>query len=412
VTLSAEVLAIGDELVYGRSVDTNSAWLARRLADLGLPVVQISVVGDGEEYLRRAISTACQRSDIVVVTGGLGPTEDDRTRRVVAKVCGEPLRFDEASWRDIQTVLKVYTQQGRAIPVSNRLQAEFPESAQVLKNDCGSAPGFFVEVGGCTLYALPGVPREMYAMWDAHVQPILRTRSDQQVHAHNLHVVGYREADLGERLQDFMIEGQAVKVGITASRGQLTIRILGFDRGLVDSAATAIRPLLGEHLIYEGEHSLEEEVGRQLIKHGVTIALAESCTGGLMAAALTEIPGISSVFLAGFVTYSEQAKSRDLGVDAAILTEHGVVSESVAAAMARGAATKSGARLAISVTGIAGPDGGTPEQPVGTVCFGLYFDGETSTLERRFGDLGRELLRQRSVREGLVWLCRTLARID
>lgn len=411
MSLSAEILAIGDELVHGNVVDTNSAWLATELAGLGLPVTQISVIGDGLDEMVQAMRLACERSDVVVVTGGLGPTDDDRTRLAAAELSGEPLRFDESSWRHIRTVLKIYTKEGRPIPTSNRRQAEFPTGARVLQNDWGSAPGFALEVGTCTLYALPGVPREMKAMFRAHLGPALRKRSDLTLHNHCLQVVGCREADLSERLSEFMVEGQACKVGITASRGQLTVRVLGLDGTKVAATADAIRPLLGEHLVYEGDHSLEEEVGRRLIERGVTLALAESCTGGLLSAALTEVSGISSVFLAGFVTYSDAAKIRDLGVDPGLLAEHGAVSESVAGAMAQGAATRSGARLALSVTGIAGPGGGTDDKPVGTVYFGLHLDGETRVFERRFGDLGRSLLRRRMVREGLVQLHRTLARI-
>lgn len=411
MSLGAEILAIGEELVQGKVVDTNSAWLATQLADVGLPVTRISVVGDGEKELCRAMRAACERSDVVVATGGLGPTEDDRTRRAAAALCGEPLRFDEPSWRHIQDVLKVYTQEGRAIPASNRHQAEFPESARVLRNDSGSAPGFAVEVLACTLYALPGVPREMHAMWEAHLRPELRALGGKRLYSHDLHVVGCREADLGESLAEFMREGLATGVGLTASRGQLTVRVTGHDPAVVASTAAAIRPLLGEYLIYEGDHGLEQEVGQQLIDREVTVSLAESCTGGLLAAALTEVPGISSVFLAGFVTYTAAAKMRELGVDAGLLAEHGEVSEPVAGAMAEGAVRKSGARVGVAITGIAGPAGGCSQKPVGTVCFGIHLDGETLTFERRFGDLGRELLRQRAVREGLVRLHRSLARM-
>lgn len=411
MSLGAEILAIGEELVHGKVVDTNSAWLAAQLADVGLPVTRISVVGDGEQELCRAMRAACERSDVVVATGGLGPTEDDRTRRAAAALCGESLRFDEPSWRHIQEVLKVYTQEGRTVPASNRRQAEFPQSAQVLQNDSGSAPGFAVEVLGCTFYALPGVPREMRAMWHTHLQPVLRARGGTRLHSHSLHVVGCREADLGEHLTQFMREGLATTVGLTASRGELTVRVTGHESAAVASTADAIRPLLGEHLVYEGDHGLEQEVGQKLIDHAVTLALAESCTGGLLAASLIEVPGISSVFLAGFVTYSAAAKVRDLGVDAELLAEHGEVSEPVAGAMAAAAANKSGARIGVSVTGIAGPGGGCPETPVGTVCFGIHLDGETVTSQRRFGNLGRELLRQRAVRESLVLLHRSLVRI-
>ena len=411
MTLTAEVLAVGDELVHGKVVDTNSAWLASRLGEIGWRVARICVIGDGEEALCQAMRAACERSDVVVMTGGLGPTEDDRTRRAAAALCGEPLRFDEPSWAHIQQILRVYTEEGRPIPASNRLQAECPQSACVLQNAWGSAPGFSVQVHGCTLYALPGVPREMHAMWTRHLQPVLLKRGQGRCHTHNLHAVGCREADLGERLVEFMREGQSTQVGLTASRGQLTVRVSGFDLADVESTADAIRPLLGEHLVYEGEHGLEQEVARRLIDRGVTVSLAESCTGGQLASALIDVAGISSVFLAGFVTYSPESKVRELGVAPGLLEEHGVVSEAVAGAMAQGVATRSGSRIGVSVTGIAGPGGGSEDNPVGTVCIGVHADGETVTLRRCYGDLGRALLRQRAVREALVQLLRTLARI-
>ena len=410
---TVEVLAIGDELVQGKTVDTNSAWLANELAAVGLWNRRVTVVGDSAEALADAMRLACERADIVIATGGLGPTEDDRSRQVAAAVAGVGIRFDEASWRDVQAVLKRYSRSRPDVPPSNvprsnRRQAEFPEGARVLRNEWGTAPGFALEISGAVLYVLPGVPREMREMFRARVLPEIREQAEAPVVSHCLQVYGCREAELGEWLEEFMVEGGDVQVGVTASRTQITVRLVSTDSDALARTAAAIRPRLGEYLIYEGDHSLAAEVGRRLLATGTTFAAAESCTGGLLAAELTELPGISSVFLAGFVTYSNAAKQRDVGVPEGLLVEHGAVSEPVAAAMAAGAAARAGARAAVAITGVAGPDGGTEAKPVGTVCFGLHLDGETTTWRRQFGHPGRELVRQRSVREVLTRLLQSL----
>lgn len=404
----AEVLAIGDELVRGDVVDTNSAWIARSLSQLGVDVQRVTVVGDGITELADAISVACNRTDLVIATGGLGPTDDDRTREAAALAGGVELYFDEAAWRDIEEVIAAIGNRGdRQLPKSNQRQATFPRGSRVLTNSWGTAPGFAQRIGSATLFALPGVPREMKEMWRAMLQPELESDVREQFVSWRLHVIGLREAELGERISEFMAEGLDPQVGITASQGQLTVRIIGLREHAVQETAAVLRPLIGRKLIYEGHHSLAEEVGRRLIEAGTTLTLAESCTGGMLAAALTEVPGISGVLRAGFVTYSDEAKVRDLGVSEVLLAEHGAVSKEVAVAMAEGAAQRTGTDLAVAITGIAGPEGGTVEKPVGTVCFALAGAGRTLTVERQFTDLGREFVRRRSVLEALVLIMRT-----
>ena len=409
----AEIVAIGDELTHGHSLDTNSRAIARALEAAGADVHRFTVVGDATGDIETALREAGQRSRIVVVTGGLGPTEDDRTRAAAAAAADTDLRFDASSWQQIEARFRALD---RTPSPSNRLQAWLPATARALENRWGTAPGFELEVGRATLFALPGVPREMLPMLDLHVLPRvaeLLGRSGALVF-HDLHVLGITEAELGERIRPWMAEDREPRVGVTAHYGQLSIRIAG--RGADAAAAAAacaatageLRPLVGDLLAYEGREPLHELVGRELIARGTTFAVAESCTGGLVAARLTEVPGISRVFLAGVVTYANEAKVRDLGVPETLLAAHGAVSVEVAAAMALGIAARTGAHLGAAVTGIAGPAGGTADKPVGTVCFALAQGGEAASWQRRLAPLGRTFVRERAVLELLVAVLRRL----
>lgn len=410
---TAEIVAIGDELVHGAMLDTNSRWIAGELEANGLPVQRFTVVGDAPDPLRTALGEACQRADVVVTTGGLGPTVDDRTRDAVAELVGGPLWFDEPSWEHIQGYLRG---RKRPIPESNRRQAEFPPGAVVLDNPIGTAPGFRVRVHRAELFVLPGVPREMQRMFEAHVLPFVASLPDHRPTAqHYLFVVGPSEALLGERVATFMAADRNPVVGITASGGLLTIRIVATARSRAEAegacAATAaeLRPSLGEWLCGEGRGTLPELVAERLLARGVTFAIAESCTGGLAAGKLTEVAGISGVFCGGVVAYTNAAKQELLGVPAGLLEEHGAVSEPVAAAMAAGAAARLSADLAVGITGVAGPGGGTAEKPVGTVCFGLWHQGRSRAWTLRVPDLGRTFVRERSVIEAWVAVLRALA---
>ncbi len=409
--LKAEILAIGDELVDGQSLDTNSQWLAEQLALLGFEVERFTVVRDQEAALTAAILQCCSRADVVIATGGLGPTQDDRTREASAAAAGTPLEFHESSWAHIQ---ELFERRGREASESNRRQAFLPASSQVLENRWGTAPGFAVTIDKAVFYALPGVPREMRRMFSASVVESLRRQLPEDtvlpVHFHNLYVLGSSEASLGERIAEYMVGEHDSRVGITASSGLLTIRIAARSEAAALATAAEIRPRLGRLLVCEGQDGLITGVGRQLIEHAVTFSLAESCTGGLLAGALTEVPGISQVFLAGMVAYSNESKVRDLGVSQGLIERQGAVSLEVAEAMAHGAVVRTGARLGMAVTGIAGPGGGTADKPVGTVCFGLSMDGELRSHECRFGNLGREFIRRRSVWEALAAMHRALTR--
>ena len=407
---TAEILSIGDELIHGSNLDTNARWLAQLLERHGLAVERFTVVGDDPALLQRAMDEACRRADVVVATGGLGPTLDDRTRDVAAKLAGGPLWFDQASW---QAILDYLRARNRPIPDSNRRQAEFPPGAVVLQNPVGTAPAFRLRIHRAEMFAFPGVPREMKKLAEDHLAPWLEKLPGAQPIAQQcLVVLGPSEALLGERIEPFMVAGREPAVGVTASGGLLTIRVVarGADLDAAQAACEAtsaqIRPLLGEWLLAEGEATLQELAARRLVARNVTVAAAESCTGGLFSARLAEVPGVSAVFLGSVVSYANDVKVAALGVDPALLAQHGAVSEQVTAAMATGVCARLGARLGLSVSGIAGPGGGTVEKPVGTICFGLCLDGAVTTWTLRFPDLGREFLRERAAIELLAAILR------
>lgn len=409
---AAWLVAIGDELLLGRGVDTNSAELARRLQELGFAVRGVSICGDGEAEIVRAVRAAAQQSALIVATGGLGPTEDDRTRHAAATLAGVGLEFDADGWQEIEAH---FARLQRPVPDSNRRQALLPAGAERLPNENGTAPGFTLAVGASRFVALPGVPREMRVMFARQVEPRMAQwfgpRAPTAVQ--ELQLLGPSEAAAGERIAAWMAppEPLPVTVGITASGGLLTVRL--FARGpdaaaAVQQATAALRPLLAEWLVLEGEGPLAAAVLARLRSHALTLALAESCTGGMLAQQLTDEPGSSAALLAGYVCYSDQGKQRELGVPAELLARHGAVSVEVACAMAEGAARRTGAGVALATTGIAGPAGGSPAKPVGTVCFALWLRGELHGWRLRIADLGREFVRRRACAEAWAALLRAL----
>lgn len=403
MTLLAEILAIGDELIHGALLDTNSKYLAAELERIGCVVHRFSVTSDDPGHLRSALVDACGRADVVVATGGLGPTLDDRTRDLTAEVLGGPLWFHAESWQQIQDYLH---RRGRQVPESNRRQAMLPPGAVAIPNPVGTAPGFAVTIGRARFFALPGVPREMQVLLRDSVLPQIAAMPGLTPTAQLwLRVLGPSEALLGERIEPFMVPGRNPAVGITASGGLLTIRIVGTaasrEQALQDCEHTAaeLRPLLGSWLFAEGVAELPELVLDRLRQRGLRLALAESCTGGLLAARLTDVPGSSAVLCGGVVAYANEAKTRLLGVPEALLREHGAVSEPVAVAMANGARERFGADVTVATTGIAGPDGGSPQKPVGTVCFALASASGTRAWTVAIPDLGRTFVRDRAVFE-------------
>jgi nicotinamide-nucleotide amidase len=397
---SAEIVTIGTEMLLGDLVDTNTAWLSARLAALGVGVYRHTTVGDNRERIVAALEEAASRADLVITTGGLGPTSDDLTNECLSVVTDrEMVEYPEAR----KHVNEMFRRFGRKPTLNNYKQALFPEGTEPIPNPLGTAMGGLLEADGTTFATLPGVPSEMKRMFEETLEPLIRTRSEGSIVSRTLWFAGIGESALAEQVQDFL-DATDPTVAPLAGQGKVRLRIT--TRAATQSEAEAkIAPVekeilsrLDDYFFGEDDETLESAVGRLLEERGATLALAESCTGGLLAKRLTDIAGSSAYFKEGLVTYSNESKERWLGVPHEMLLEHGAVSEPVARKMAEGARRIAGADYGLSVTGIAGPDGGTKEKPVGLVFVGLS-DAKATFAEKL--DLSawarsREAIRERS----------------
>lgn len=412
---AVELLSIGDELLLGDIVDTNAPWLSRRLGEIGLRVARRATVGDDEEDIVRAVREALNRTGAVVCTGGLGPTADDLTRPAVARVFGRRLRLDEEALARIRAR---FAELGREMPERNRVQAELPEGATVFPNDWGTAPGFALEDdAGRFVVVLPGVPLEMERIFDAHVLPFLRRRLPEGARPILHRVVrttGIAEAVVADRIADIADAIRPLTIAYLPRVTGVDLRLTSWGALDADDAArrldeaeAMLRERLAGYVYGTDDDELAAVVGAALRHRGLTLALAESCTGGLIAKRITDIPGSSSYFLGGLVTYSNESKQALLGVKEATLAAYGAVSEQTAREMAVGARRAIGADIAVSVTGIAGPGGGSPEKPVGTVWIGIATaDGVDARHHRFLGE--RDEIRERTAQAALALLWRHL----
>ncbi len=412
--MRAEIISIGAELASGQEVDTNAAWLSARLTLLGVSTGRHVTVGDDLKDIAAALREAAGRSALIVITGGLGPTLDDVTRDALAEATGRPLELDEASFRAIEAY---FASIGRPMSPCNRRQAFAPRGAIVLANEWGTAPGIRIAVESAAAFVLPGVPREMKAMFERYVTPWVEQQPDRQAHALRiLRTYGAGESALAEQIADLMSPGRNPSVGTTASEGIISVRIAAWaasqaeaDR-LVAGDAAAVRSRLGNLVYGEGGEDLAAVVGRMLAEQGRTVSTAESCTGGLVGKLLTDVSGSSVYYLGGFVAYSNRQKSAALNVPAETIEKHGAVSEPVAQAMAAGCRQATGSDYALAITGVAGPTGGTTDKPVGLVFIGVA--GLDGVLVRRCqfsGRLDRAAIRDRSAKTALDMLRRRLA---
>lgn len=402
--MQAVILSIGDELALGQTVDTNAAWLSAKLAERGIPTLMHITVADDRPAIAEAIRDAIEQVELVIITGGLGPTDDDLTRFALADVMGVDLELDE---RSLGEIAEFFQRRGREMVQRNRVQAMGPVGVTMLSNPAGTAPGMTVEIDHTRLFCLPGVPREMIALWDKHILPALPAEAGRKILTAKINTFGLGESDIAEKLGDLMARDRNPTVGTTVSGGVVAARLRSaFDDAQtaaeqLDAAIAEVEGRLGELVFSRGEVTLAEAVGNMLRGAGRTLATAESCTGGLVGKLLTDAPGASDFYRGGWITYDNGMKTSQLGVEANLLEAHGAVSEPVAAAMADGARHRADADFAVSVTGVAGPAGGTEHKPVGTVCFGLAGrDAETATHRAVFpGD--RDLIRLRAALHAL-----------
>ena len=406
--MTAAVLATGEELIRGDTPDTNFLFITRALADAGCEVRAHETVGDGESDIAAALRRLARRADFVVVTGGLGPTRDDRTRQAAARLLRRPLRLHAPSLRRIQAWLRG---RGRELTAANRIQAMIPAGARVLPNPVGTAPGFLVRIGRSRIAALPGVPHEMRRMLGDHVVPLVRRAGGRRTWAvvRKVGLTGISEARVDLALDRLGRAPRDVEIGMTVSAARVTVAVTvrRADRAsAVREAgcwADRIRRLFPGRVYGTGGRSLEAAVLDRLARRGGTLALAESCTGGLLGARLTAVPGASRVLVEGITAYANAAKVRRLGVPRRILDREGAVSAAAAAAMARGARRSARTGYALAITGVAGPGGGTRAKPVGTVFVALDGPAGTRVVRERFrGD--REHVRERSVTSALTLL--------
>lgn len=401
--MTAEIISVGTELLLGNILNTNAQYLSRELAQLGITVQRQSTIGDNHGRLAQFVQEAKARCDLLVFTGGLGPTSDDLTKETVAACFGDTLSFDEAEWDKITAY---FARTGRTAAPNNRKQAMVPVHGRKIENRHGTAPGAWFEQEGHYAVLMPGVPGEMRRMWTEQVRPLLLARQNCALHSLTLRVLG-GESDLEYAMGD-LLDSANPTAAIYCKTGECEVRITARadtdaqGEKMCRAYAKKFYDLLGDAVYDEDVAGLEDTVVRTLRQQGLTIATAESCTGGLIAQRLTGVSGASEVFGYGFVTYAEAAKTALVGVDPAVIARYNVVSAPVAAQMALGAARAAGADLAVSVTGVAGPTGGDALRPVGTVYLGAARGDEVYVQKLYVPRAGRELVRTRAAQAALV----------
>lgn len=398
--MKAEIITVGTEILLGDILNTNCRYLSRELAAMGIEMYYQITVGDNEERLLKTLKASLNRSDIVICTGGLGPTEDDITKEVCAKYFGYELELHKPS---LDAMIERFKHMNRVPTKNNEKQAYFPKEAYILKNDNGTAPGCIMEKEGKMIVVLPGPPREMEAMFENYVKPYLSKLTNDVIESEVLRIIGVGESKVENDILD-IIDSQTNPTIATYAKGyECTLRITAKAKS-VEEAKELIKPMsdemkrrFGQSLYATGETSIEEVVSKMLVENNLKIAVAESCTGGMVSASLINYPGISSVFMEGCVTYSNEAKMKSLGVKKETLDVYGAVSDKCAKEMACGVAARYNTNIGIATTGIAGPDGGTDEKPVGLVYFGIYINGKVISKKYVFnGD--RQGVRERATR--------------
>lgn len=398
--MRAEIITVGTEILLGDIVNTNSQFLAKELANLGVEVYYQGTVGDNEDRLLESLEESLHRSDMVITTGGLGPTKDDLTKETAAKLFNQELVFHEESWREIEAY---FNKLGKVPTENNKKQAYFPKEAIVLKNNNGTAPGAILKKDNKTIIVLPGPPREMKPMFEEHVKPYLQYLTDDILVSKTLRFYGIGESSLEDAIIDIINEQSNPTIAPYAKDTEVTLRITAkaiseeVAMDLINPVIDKIEDRVGQYIYSQGESTLEDTVAEMLVNKNLTISVAESCTGGMVSSNLINYPGISSVFMEGCITYSNEAKMKSLGVKKETLDKFGAVSEETAREMAEGIARRYNTNIGISTTGIAGPEGGTKEKPVGLVYFGIYINGKT-IVKRYIFNGSRQQVRLRATK--------------
>ncbi|MBR3836518.1 MAG: competence/damage-inducible protein A [Clostridia bacterium] len=385
---TAEIVSVGEELLQGDVVDTNAAWLSRELKEIGFSLRFRQTCGDCAEELRATLDLALSRSHLVVVTGGLGPTYDDITRDVTAELFGVALLRDE---RVAQKLKAYFQRRGMEMSENNLRQAQVPQGARILDNDWGTAPGLWLEGEKGIAILLPGVPGEMKAIFKNRVLPLLERYSGEARKTEILHFYGIAESRLDEELFDLATSDPSVMIAPYAGGGEVELHVTAAGANAQEASQKCERAIeeilarVGDHCYGRGEVNLEKALVEACASKGIRVATAESCTGGLVSRRITSVPGASRVFPLGLCTYLEEEKVRRLGVRSETLSRFGVYSKECALEMAEGICALSGAELGIGVTGIAGPDGGTEENPVGTVYIAVVFGEKKNCIRTVLG---------------------------
>ncbi len=413
--MKAELISTGTELLLGQILNTNARFLGQRLAQLGIDIFFQTTVGDNETRLVEAFNAALGRADLIIVTGGLGPTTDDLTKETIAGILGLNLFLDNVSLARVEEFFRL---RGKQMPEANKKQALIPEGAAVVPNQTGTAPGLIIETAGKIIIVLPGPPIENIPMFTETIEPFLKKKigkGKSVIVSRMLKILGMGESTIEERIKDLVEAQTNPTIAFLAPRGEVFIRLTAKAKTeaaagkVIGKVEKEIRKRLGDYIYGADEETMEEVVAGLLKKHGLTLSAAESCTGGLIAKRLTGIPGVSENFMYGIVPYSNEAKTQLLGISPEVIEKYGAVSEETALEMVKGVRQAGGTDLAVAVTGIAGPSGGTPEKPVGLVYIS-FADHDTTIVQRYIFAGDREVVRWQTANAALNLLRRYLLR--
>jgi len=410
--MKAEIIAIGTEILLGDILNTNSQYIAKRLAELGISTYYQTAVGDNADRIRDVLETAINRSDIVITTGGLGPTKDDLSKEIIAEYFNKKLVLNNEA---LEKIKDFFRKLNREMTKSNIKQAMLPEGSIIIKNEHGTAPGCIIEEGNKVVILLPGPPKELKSMFEQTVYSYLTKYSDGVIKSRTLRINGLGESQMEEMIQDIIERQTNPTIAPYAKEGEVTVRITARGKTvqeaeeLIFPVEEEVRKRLGTYIYGEDESSIEDAVVKLLLENGLTISIAESCTGGLLSGRFVNSPGASSVFMEGLVTYSNDSKIKRLNVSEETINKYGAVSPETAGEMAEGVAKLANTSIGLSVTGVAGPGGGTEEKPVGLVYLGLYINGTVKTKRLMlWGD--RQKIRNLATIFGLGWLRKEILR--